>query len=295
MNRPMTGIVVLYNPTDEHIDQLVFHERYVFNHLIIVDNSDYASIGDMKVFVNSKTVTYLPQYHNTGICHAYNVGIKEAIKRGEDWVMLLDQDSKWMYNNLSKILEAIDNPFLNHSKTAVIAGNFEPEVHGKTMGLVEPDDNIIINSGMCLHLPVIEKIGGMMEELFIDASDYEFTYRMVTNGYKIYRENSAIFEHELGKPAIVNGQKVKNYPPMRYFYLSRNNRIIIDMYKDKLAGAKEYSEHILEHFYHYAAIDDDYSAKEKLQAWEWGKDAYEKWKAMGNYFSYGYYTDFEKE
>lgn len=290
INNDLTAIVVLYNPDDKVINNLIHHKN-IFKHIIVVDNSEttfYTNVLErlIKKDINNlcviPNITYIPLNGNKGIAFALNVGLAQAILMNEKWVMLLDQDSKFSKQSVDILLTDLNS--VDYSKTAIVAGNHNPDKYPIDIGLIEPNDNILITSGSIINLSVTVHEGGMWNELFIDCVDYDFCYKMISRGYKIYRDTRAVFEHNIGTPIIIEGTKCLNYSPMRYFYISRNNRIVRDIYENSIQGVKEYSDMILNKYYNMTTLEDN--STEKILAWEKGKRAYDIWKNRGQWIGY---------
>ena len=79
----LSAIVILYNPDDEAINNLIYHKS-IFKHIIVVDNSEatfYANILERIIQTDNKglcgvpNITYIPLNENKGIAYALNIGL----------------------------------------------------------------------------------------------------------------------------------------------------------------------------------------------------------------------------
>lgn len=278
MNK-LTAIVVLYNPGSSEKSNII-HHLDLFGHIIAVDNSDQAC--NDKAIADNKQITYIPLYGNQGIAKALNIGLDEAMKRNERWAMLLDQDSRFSKESLDMLAQ--DIAYVDYQKTAIVAGNHHPGKYAPDSGVVPPDNNILITSGSVVNTSIVEKEGGMLEPLFIDCVDYEFCFRMLAQGYILLRDCAAVFTHSIGNKSMIKGVECNNYPPMRYFYIARNNSIVGDMYKEKIGGIYEYTRRMLKEFHEMATLED--GSDRKLEAWNSGLRAYQKWLKTREFVSF---------
>ena len=102
------GVVVLYNPNKNIIDNIKTYINEVET-LYVIDNSsekDNSLINEIKQL--SQKCLYIDNFSNKGIAYALNMGVKLAIKESSDWLLTMDQDSKFEKNDLFKLIESID-------------------------------------------------------------------------------------------------------------------------------------------------------------------------------------------
>lgn len=71
-----------------------------------------------------------------------------------------------------------------------------------------------------IPIEVIDKVGGMNDDMFIDGVDFEWCLRARNYGYKILQCTSAKLIHELGNG---NSDKVLSHSPNREYYIVRNS------------------------------------------------------------------------
>ena len=106
------GVVVLFKPDDKMLDNI---NSYLgdLKKLYVVDNTPGGDISDR---FNDKKIKYIPLKENKGIAYALNVGAKEAIKDGADWLLTMDQDScfeKGAVKEMKSFIEFSDkNPYV---------------------------------------------------------------------------------------------------------------------------------------------------------------------------------------
>ena len=60
----------------------------------------------------------------------------------------------------------------------------------------------LISSGSLIRLDVFDKVGLMLEELFIDFVDIEWGMRAKKNGYICYIANNVLMKHSIGDKSV---------------------------------------------------------------------------------------------
>lgn len=230
-NVKIAGIVTLYNPSDKDIKNI---STYIddIDKLYIIDNTEG---NDNKSRIpKNKKIEYTFKNENIGVAVALNIGAKKAIKDGFKYLLTLDQDTTFKPKVMDMLKDAINK--FNMDEVGIIT-----PWHNTKIKLNEIDDEYdyppeVITSGNIINLDIWKKIGGFKEWLFIDGIDIEYCLNLRKHGYKIVRVVHARIDHELGdiefkkfrgKTYICN-----NYPPVRRYYIMRNNHYIKDMYLD---------------------------------------------------------------
>ena len=99
----IAGMVTLYNP-DELISENICSYLDDIHKLYVIDNSDNSN--KMLLPQNSKII-YMPNYKNVGIASALNIAAKAAIADGYNWLLTMDQDSKFNKKDVEKLCEYI--------------------------------------------------------------------------------------------------------------------------------------------------------------------------------------------
>lgn len=266
-------VVVLYNPTPNILKKMKLYAD-IFDMMILVDNS----MGNFQeCFTYNSNIKYLPILQNNGIANALNIGLDEVSKLGYKWAMTLDQDSIMTEECVSKLKLQIMN--VDWETTAIIGANYEPEeleVEGELVDL-----NFIITSGSIMNIEIYKKIGCFIADMFIDAVDYEYCYRIKSKGYFIKRLNSALFTHKIGEPTYHNGIECRNYPPMRYYFITRNNLIVSHLYANSIPESKKLKQRI--HVYLQSAKYEKESLKKYLYM-SIGYLDYLLWRITGRFY-----------
>ncbi|VFS57087.1 rhamnosyltransferase [Leminorella grimontii] len=86
------------------------------------------------------------------------------------------------------------------------------------------DATFIIASGCLIRTSVLEDIGLMKGDLFIDYIDVEWSLRAKNMGYRVFISPKAKMAHSIGDRRIsVFGRQISVHSPIRRYYLLRNS------------------------------------------------------------------------
>ena len=265
MQQGLTGfgwiscVVVTYNPDDGFIDHFNAILPQV-DELIIVDNKSSEGVLErIGEFVNQNSKAHLiANKKNVGLAAAQNLGISGASPEAA-WIMLMDDDSLPDINMVSSMKSA----YLNLSRSsqegvAIVSPRVRDvnidldllhivkykKVLFKRRGFEEnPILSVLfaIASGCLIKKSVIEKLGDMLEEFFIDYVDTEFCLRAVSSGYEIIAVRDAVINHRLGAKSThrILGKQIiaPNHSAERKYTIYRN-RVIV--WKEYLAKVPSY-------------------------------------------------------
>lgn len=228
-------VVVWYKPNEQQTKQLhQFVEADL--HTVIVDNSANDNSALLSTLVTEK-ITYLPLHENRGIAAALNCGCHTAKSLGATWVLTMDQDSLFAPNDIVRFVD-LANAYTGKNEVAI----FVP--FHNTRGKIPPNlprytlREATMTSGNLLSMSIFEKLGnGFLEELFIDAVDDEYCFRVKRNGYDIVRVNDIILAHPLGEivkaHCLFFTKKIYTHAPLRFYYITRNSLHLADLYPEQ--------------------------------------------------------------
>lgn len=226
----IAGVVVLYNPPKELKENIKSYLESV-SKLYVIDNS---KCNNENLLPKSRKIKYIPYYENKGIAFALDEACNLAIKNNYEWILTMDQDSRFYKNNLNKLINDISTN--NSTKIAIIS-----PYHETKLNELKSKDRYdypvgVITSGNLLNLKIYKKIGGFKIWLFIDGVDIEYCLNARKNGFIILRDNQSVLHHNLGDIFYGNlfGKKIlcTNHNYIRRYYIMRNDQYIYDMYKD---------------------------------------------------------------
>lgn len=176
---------------------------------LIYDNSlkpQESNIEDLKV-------TYCHNPNNPGVSTAYNFGFKYAINVGKSIVLILDQDTDFNFDILSRYFDKykeygddyIYAPVIcDEQKTKIYSPSMLNNFIGKTMpynklesvSKVSLQNKSLINSGLLIPVSLFARIGGYNENIRLDFSDIYFIEKYKDINEYIILVNSE-FSHQL--------------------------------------------------------------------------------------------------
>lgn len=207
----------------------------------VVDNSADAmtaqSLRQIQAASSNVVLSILDE--NSGIAHAQNVGMRQAIAGGATLTLLSDQDTYYPVDYVQRMLAnyvALDQP----QSVAALAPDFQDsnKGNGETDGFFVLDGvksvkqaasaNCIdiaqaIASGLIINNAALARIGMMDDALFIDWVDFEWCWRARSMGYRIIGCHNVVIQHTLGDSvARVAGKRYSLHTPLRNYYIVRN-------------------------------------------------------------------------
>ncbi|HGF6386938.1 TPA: glycosyltransferase family 2 protein [Escherichia coli] len=243
MNNNVLAIIVLYNPNFSILNSLINSVINQVRHVCIVDNTTTPDLnGINNILMNyADQITYLPFYENLGIATAQNRGIEWAKKKGFEHVLLLDQDSLLPSNMINNLL--FDEQVLINKgfKVAAIGPSFEDNKTKEVTSAVEAGifrtkkkinfsndgfpliSDYIISSGSLIRISVLDKMGYMKENLFIDWVDIEWGERCRNLGYYSFISQKVIMQHSIGDEHVkFLGKTIYLHSDFRNYFIVRN-------------------------------------------------------------------------
>ena len=238
--RHIIGVVVWYHPAQKEVEALELYRNDV-SHVIVVDNSETNNYALCEHLPN---VRYLSLGENRGIAAALNAGCKEAMKMGAEWVLTMDQDSRWDQHSVSQYIQEAEQ-YEAFDQVAIFAPFHDcdghPETH-KRPGRFQ-QLRIIMCSGNLLRLKAWQEVGGFREDFFIDSVDDEICCHLRQQGWQIVRTNEILLTHRLGNGVQI--VKIIHHPytshaAWRYFYIARNMRWMVQLYPEMRKYYKKY-------------------------------------------------------
>ncbi len=224
--------------------------------IVIVDNG-----SKKKPELSDANIKFIYNQENLGFSGGNNVGIKYALEKGADYILLLNNDTVVSRNFLSKLVGAGEKDknfgmigpkiyFENASKKIWSAGGKVNWLYNKGemrgFGKIDkgrydkPDiQETEYLTGCCLLIKreVIEKIGYMPEEYFLYYEDTDWSLKARKRGYKCIFVPKAVIWHKGSKSSISGSSS--------YIYYHIRNGLVM---------AKKYTPFYLKPFVHLDAL-----------------------------------------
>ena len=220
----IAGTVILYHPGSEVIENINSYHLQV-DKLYVADNTENKQSNIAEELSKSDKVQIIHDGINEGIAKRLNLAAKLAIEEGFDWLLTMDQDSKFENGNMSFYLHCIQS---YKQKENVAMYGIEYEKEPSTTNFHNMEVLQLITSGSIINLQLFKNVGGFDEALFIDDVDTDYCYNSITKGYKIIKFTNIFLNHSLGK--VSNHTSLKTFKatsrtlhsPVRLYYMVRN-------------------------------------------------------------------------
>jgi rhamnosyltransferase len=232
----ISSVTVTFNPDILCLEKQFLSLQEQVEHAVIVDNGsqNYNEVKDLASKFNFILIS-LPQ--NMGLSHAQNIGIENAMSRGAEYLLLLDQDSVLGSNFIS----AMSKVYSQYSVGILGPSFYDPHTNEFYWGTnyIGPfikrtqiqeitDVTYVIASGSFFSSEVYKNVGKMEEELFVDYIDVEWALRAKKAGYRVAMTNQASMAHTIGDSRLnLLGRKISIHSPMRRYFLVRNSFFMI--------------------------------------------------------------------
>ena len=229
-------VIVCFNPCDSFFDDNFNIANALY---IIVDNTVIPQASFIARFANFKDVMYLPQYNNTGIAKALNIGCEKALELGYHYVITMDQDSKVTDEIITSLLNYYDKMKLQQnisivSPTHLLQGDVIANVSYRSSNNSPLNSIFTMTSGNLVILSTWQQLGGFREDLFIDMVDIEFYIRAMLSGFMVLTLPNVVMQHNLGSLEVrkLFGKNISvlNHSPIRKYYQTRNILWLISNY-----------------------------------------------------------------
>ena len=238
--KKVIAVIVTYNRKEllkESVEALL-NQNYKNCDVLIIDNaSTDGTVEYIDELLKNDRVSYLNTGFNLGGAGGFNYGIKEAYKRGCDYIWVMDDDCIVHSDTLEEFFEADhklngDYGFLS-SKVLWKNGelckmNIQKRTFAKWLkNFKRPLTEIAMASFVSLFIKaeIVKEMGLPIKEFFIWTDDWEYT-RRISRKYKCYLVNDAVVTHKcvsnIGADiSTVDGDRIN-----RFKYLYRNDVVL---------------------------------------------------------------------
>ncbi len=188
-----------------------FKSRLSFENLIVVDNDGNFEVTD-------KRITVIKTKKNLGFAGGVNVGIKYALSKKADYVLLLNNDTIVKQNFLKALVEFSEHfenvgivgpaiKFKRDDKFVYDIGGKLNKIFGRTthkevskLANKKPRQvDYISGCAMLIKKEVFEKIGLFDEQFFLYYEDVDFCIRAKDKRFLTYVLPEVSVEHELSQ------------------------------------------------------------------------------------------------
>lgn len=216
----VNAVIVTFNSKIDRLRKLLIALSPQVTKLIIVDNGSKNQQEISKLLGRFENATLLRISKNVGLGAAQNVGVEFALRsKNLDWVLTIDDDTLIKRDAVKTALKHV--PPKTDIGLIWLANN--KINYGREENLFEI--TYAINSADLVNPSVYKKVR-YREEFIIDFIDMDFSYNVRKAGFKIVRHSDKLINHNIGKTAVINGERLTYESPQRIYYGVRNAIIL---------------------------------------------------------------------
>ncbi|MBZ5525120.1 MAG: glycosyltransferase family 2 protein [Acidobacteriia bacterium] len=237
---PKVSIIILnWNSFEVTLDCLVSLRKMEYRNfeVVLVDNGSVDSSPD-KLAESAPEARILRNPANLGFTGGNNVGIRDALERNPDYLLLLNNDTIVAPDFLSKMVEVAESdPRIGILNPKIYY--FEPSnrlwhaggVHkpwwssAKSLGCKKIDNgdydkvrevSFVTGCALLIKAGIVKQIGLLDEMYFLGWEDVDWTVRVMQAGYKaFYVPQSKIWHRESYDTKKNGGKKLRDYYGIR--------------------------------------------------------------------------------
>lgn len=228
MTNAAAAIVVIFNPLKTGLERLLDSLILQTSQIFIIDNGSSEGVKTYLLSLGS-SVEVKTLDRNMGIAYAQNCGIHLAQARGAEHLIFFDQDSIPSSNMIQVLSDVLFSLESSGIKVAAVGPRFidDRSEKGQTIQHSSGPEYVLketlISSGSLIPMKVLDQVGLMTEELFIDYVDLDWCLRAKNMGFHSYLVNDALMFHSLGDNLIkFMGREWPSRSPLRHYYMCRN-------------------------------------------------------------------------
>lgn len=254
MEKKIFIILLNYKGVEDTLEAVKSLEEITYSNyeIVIVDNeSPDDSFERLKSELGDKHHV-IPSGKNGGFAYGNNIGIKYALDKGADYVLLINNDTTVEKDFLNHLVETFNKEeniglttglilnYYNKDKIWFDGGEIKRDKfygyhinEGKSFNEIKTFARKITFATGCLMLikrEVIEKIGGLPEEYFMYYEDVDFCMKLQQEGYSIYYNPDAIIYHKI---SAASGEEES---PFAIEWNTRNRLKFAEKYKGSISN-----------------------------------------------------------
>lgn len=240
------AVLVTYHPRLERLERVLARVRPQVADLLIVDNAS-SNAAEVAALVEQHGARFTGLPDNAGLGRAHNLGIAQARVAGAEAVLLLDQDSVPEPDMVSELDRALRHAGEDGWKVGAAGARYTGAHAGDVSEFVRfgwfkfrrvpctaeaarVRADFLISSGSLVPMRVLDDVGGMDEDFFIDHVDTEWFLRAAAKGYAFVGACAARMSHGLGERTqrlwLGRWRHVPRHRPFRYYYIFRNSVLL---------------------------------------------------------------------
>lgn len=212
-------IILHYGPlaiTKKCLGSLFLQEKEAFETIVVNNTTDALSASD---FGKKRGLSVMNTKKNLGFAAGVNIGIRKALKKKADAVLLINNDTVFT----QPLLKTLEEAMSNHTKIGIVApaihfkknGQWVYDIGGKlntwfgrtshTEVAHAPNELRLVDyvSGCCMLIKkeVFEKNGLFDERFFLYYEDVDFCLKAKQKGFEVAVETGGSIDHALSASA----------------------------------------------------------------------------------------------
>jgi GT2 family glycosyltransferase len=231
----IAAVVVTYNRKEllkGCLDALL-NQTYPLDSIILIDNASTDGTPEFlreKGYFDNPKIDYVRLPENIGGAGGFYEGMKRGYKKGYDWLWLMDDDAIPLDDALEKLLKASKSLSTKKKKGVFVSSLIasRKEIRNSMFPKI-----IEINKAMFVGwlnpYEIINSIGFPRKDFFIYWDDIEYSQRLKSHGFRIYKVTDSYIIHkdwtaQTRKNINVLFRKVSRpiYQDWKSYYLFRN-------------------------------------------------------------------------
>jgi GT2 family glycosyltransferase len=219
LRQPRVSIIILnWNSYEVTLDCLLSLRKIDYSNfeVVLVDNGSVDESSE-KLLANAPEIQLIRNATNLGFAGGCNVGMRDALRRGTDYVLLLNNDTIVAPDFLSHLVRVAESDekigavspkvlFFDHPDRLNYAGGEHTRwrLFPKVFGLRQLDDgkydkirevSFLTGCTFLIKAAVVRQIGVLEEVYFHFYEDIEWSLRVLKAGYKAMYVPSAVVWH----------------------------------------------------------------------------------------------------
>jgi GT2 family glycosyltransferase len=243
INTPKVDIILVnYNNSKDTIECLdsLSHISYPDYEVIVVDNAS-KNTKELEIYCKQYGAVLLKATENDGFSAGNNIGIREAIHRDADFVLLLNNDTLVEAEFLTNLVASYQrNPrsgivggriYFNDDRSKLWYAGGEISFEGGCVdhyGYMQSmrdefgqEKTVTFVTGCLMLIPmdVIKKVGLLAEEYFLYSEDADYCCRVMNAGYSLLYTPRAVIFHKVGAASGKGSCITQYYSTRNDFYL----------------------------------------------------------------------------
>ena len=237
------AVIVVYHPDAARLQVVLEAAREQCARVcVVINGADSATLEWLQGREEAGLVHRLiTAPRNQGLGWAHNQGVAEARAAGMSHVLLLDQDSVLDPHGVARLLEAERELLDSGIRPGAVAAEFRDSRTGVRYSFLQwtgwrfrkvrhrersllPVDHAI-SSGSLIPLAVLDAVGDLREDFFIDYVDVEWCHRARHGGYPVFGLTVPLVDHQLGRGVRrlpFGVAMLPLHPAWRVYYIFRN-------------------------------------------------------------------------